>query len=108
MFNWMKDRATRAFWERRFEQLNAENLINMPDDYYEDTVPFENADQLNQIFTDLEEENLGKINSLQEKHQAIEQMLFKEEKQRSELEKKHKVHFNNKMEYINKIADVDL
>lgn len=68
MYNWMKDHATRPFWERRFEQLMAENLINMPDDYYEDTVPFENTERLNQIFTDLEEENLGKINSLQEKH----------------------------------------
>jgi len=108
MYNWMKDRATKQFWERRFVQLMAENLINMPDDYYEDSVPFKNADTLNQIFTDLEEENLGMINSLQEKHQILEQMRFKEERMHEELGKKHDVHIHSMKEYRSKIHDVDI
>lgn len=33
-------------------------------------------------------------------------MTFKEEKQRAELDKKHKVHLGNKNEYVEKIGEV--
>lgn len=43
----MRDRMTKALWESRFSQLMAENLIIVPNDYYEDKLPFNNAEALN-------------------------------------------------------------
>ena len=48
-------------WERRFEDLMALHLIDVPDDYYDDALFFQEPSELHSIFNKLEEENLFSI-----------------------------------------------
>lgn len=45
---------------------------------------------------------------MQEKHQVIEQMREAEESLHTKLGRMHEVHYKNKIEYLDKIAEVDL
>lgn len=51
-------------WEQRFKQLMNENLIDLPADYFDDNLPFNDPARLDAIFTELEEENLRTIHSM--------------------------------------------
>lgn len=73
-YNYLKDKMRPADWERRFDQLMAENLIKTDKAFFEDKVPFDRPEKLEEIFTELEEKNLKMIHSLQEKQQILEQM----------------------------------
>lgn len=44
----------------------------MPEEYYEEKVYFESTEALNELFTKLEEENLAKINKIQEVDESYE------------------------------------
>lgn len=63
-YSWMRDKMTKALWETRYGQLMAENLIVVPKNFYEDKLPFNDTETLNQIFTELEEKNLNFIKTL--------------------------------------------
>jgi hypothetical protein len=52
----------------------SENLIDVPNDFYKDDLPFNDPEKLNNIFTELEEENLFKIHSMAEKEQMLEKI----------------------------------
>lgn len=43
----MRDKMSKALWETRFGQLMAENLINVPKNFYDDKLPFNDAETLN-------------------------------------------------------------
>ncbi len=58
-----KDLVT-ADLDKRFDELLELNLIEMPEEYYEEKVYFESTEALNELFTKLEEENLAKINKI--------------------------------------------
>ena len=53
-------------WEYRFNQLMDLNLIDVPDNYYDDRLFFSNPDEIKQFFDKLEEDNLSKIHQAQE------------------------------------------
>lgn len=84
----------------------AENLILMPDEFYDEALPFENASTLEEIFMELEEKNLAMIHAMQEKQQILESMKDKETLLHSNLSKDYDVHKKNKEEIVGKIADV--
>lgn len=45
-------------WAKKFEELLNSDLIDVPEDYYDEPMLFDDAEQLMQIFTSLEEKNL--------------------------------------------------
>ena len=51
------------------------SLIDVSDDYYIDELFFTNPNELNQIFSKLEEDNLSKIHEQQEMAQAYETLV---------------------------------
>lgn len=61
-------------WSTRFDDLEKLNLIEMEDAFYDDALYFKDPDGLNQIFDDLEEQNLSYINKIQEVEQQLEAM----------------------------------
>jgi len=59
-----RERMTDADWEAKFEMLMREDLIELPDEYQDERLYFENEGQLTTIFEELEETNLYQINQL--------------------------------------------
>ena len=53
-------------WEKVFELLLRHNLIEVPPDYYNEQLPFRDPNQLEKIFTKLEENNLFSIGRVAE------------------------------------------
>lgn len=47
--------------ESRFEQLLKEDLIDVPDDFYEDEILYDHPDQLLDRFVSLEDANLKNV-----------------------------------------------
>lgn len=45
-------------WDLKFEQLFAEELIDLPEDFFDEELYYSNTNELSDIFTDLEEKNL--------------------------------------------------
>ena len=59
-----RDRVTDAEWGERFDDLLNAHLIDVPEDYYENERAFNDPDELNSIFNELEEKNLFNIHQL--------------------------------------------
>ena len=55
---------TDAEWGERFDDLLNAHLIDVPDDYYDNERAFNDPDELNSIFNELEEKNLFNIHQL--------------------------------------------
>jgi hypothetical protein len=55
---------TEADWSKRFEDLLELNLIELPEKYYEDEIYFKTTEELDDLFTTLEEKNLSLINKI--------------------------------------------
>ncbi len=53
-------------WEAKFEMLFAEDLIQIDDDFFDEELCFNDPNDLNEIFTNLEEDNLYLISQSQE------------------------------------------
>lgn len=53
-------------WELIFDQLLEEDKIDVPADFYDEEVLFDDPEQLIEIFAGLEEQNLKKIKNCQE------------------------------------------
>lgn len=51
------------YWEERFEYLLKQDLINVPKDYYDEKILFDDPEQLMEVFSYLEEQNLKNIQS---------------------------------------------
>lgn len=71
-------------WEKRFEQLLKEDLIDVPEDFYDEKILFEEPEQLMQIFTNLEEKNLDIIKKSQDTEQTLE--IKKQQEERTKLQ----------------------
>ena len=54
-------KMTQADWEYAFTTLLELHLVKVPDDFYEDSLYFNDPKKLKQMFGKLEEENLRKI-----------------------------------------------
>ena len=59
-------------WRRKCEELLNADLIDVPEDYYDEPILFDNAEQLMQIFTSLEEKNLEIIKKSQDTEYSLE------------------------------------
>lgn len=70
-------------WDTKFENLFAEDLIEVDDDFFDEDLLFKDPDDLNMIFSELEEQNLYLIHQSQEFEENMEKM----HKMRIELEK---------------------
>ena len=90
-------------WEAKFEMLFAEDLIQIDDEFFDEELCFDDPNELNQIFTDLEEKNLYLINQ----SQGLEEQLEKSRQQYAKLQdklgrevemhKKNKAHLNDQI-----------
>lgn len=63
---------TEADWSKRFDELIELDLIELPEKFYEDELYFKNTEQLDDLFTNLEEKNLSLINKIQEVDENLE------------------------------------
>lgn len=63
---------TEADWSKRFDELIELDLIELPEKFYEDELYFKNTEQLDDLFTNLEEKNLSLINKIQEIDENLE------------------------------------
>ena len=61
-------------WEAKFEMLFAEDLIAVEDDFYDEDLCFSDPNDLNMIFSELEEQNLYLIHQAQDMEQSLETM----------------------------------
>lgn len=59
-------------WANKFEELLNADLIDVPEDYYDENILFKNSEQLMQIFTSLEEKNLEIIKKSQDTEYSLE------------------------------------
>lgn len=59
-------------WANKFEELLNADLIDVPEDYYDEPIYFKNSEQLMQIFTSLEEKNLEIIKKSQDTEYSLE------------------------------------
>jgi hypothetical protein len=59
-------------WEAKFDLLMAEDLIDLPEHLGEEKLYFNDPNQMDEIFSELEERNLYLIHRKQEMEHAIE------------------------------------
>jgi len=50
-----KNMNSDKYWEERFDYLLKQDLINVPKDYYDEQILFDDPDQLMEVFAYLEE-----------------------------------------------------
>lgn len=98
---------TDSDWDRKFEQLMAEDLIDLPEDFFDEELIFSEANELNDIFTILEEKNLYFIHMSQELEQAIEVQRQQFGYLQSKLGKEMSVHSKNKKNLVEQIGDAE-
>lgn len=60
-------------WQEKFEQLVKEYRIDFPEEYYHEEIGLKDSNQLNEIFSELEEQNLYLIRASQDLEQSVEQ-----------------------------------
>jgi predicted thioredoxin/glutaredoxin len=53
-------------WEAKFEMLFKEDLIDLPEDFFDEELFYTDPNDLNNIFSELEEKNLYLIHMSQE------------------------------------------
>jgi len=61
-------------WEKRFHDLLKLDLIELPEDFYDEKMLFDEPEKLMDVFTQLEEQNLTNISKTQEYEEALEKM----------------------------------
>ena len=61
-----------ADWEAKFFDLLDKDLIDVPEDYYDEKILFEEPEQLMEIFHNIEERNLEIIKKSQESETTLE------------------------------------
>lgn len=59
-------------WNQKFEMLFKEDFIKVDDDFYDEDLLFADPNDLNKIFSELEEQNLYLIHQSQELEIALE------------------------------------
>ena len=59
-------------WEAKFEMLMREDLIDLPEDFFDEELYYKDPNDLNNIFAELEEKNLYLIHMSQEVEHSLE------------------------------------
>lgn len=80
-----KNMNSDKYWEERFDYLLKQDLINVPKDYYDEQILFDDPDQLMEVFAYLEEQNLKNIQSAQDIEQDLDKEKAQEIKKRKEI-----------------------
>jgi hypothetical protein len=70
--NISREHMTEKDWEQKFELLLSEDLIDLPPHLTEEKLYFSDPNQMDEIFSELEERNLYLIHRKQEIEHAIE------------------------------------
>lgn len=91
--------------EAKFDQLLAEDLIDVPEDYYEEAIQFTDPSDLSKIFSDLEERNLFLIHNRQEAEQSLEELKNEQHKLHKKLGKEVEIHLQSKKELEDHIME---
>ena len=71
--------------EARFEQLLELDLIDVPDDFYEDDILYTHPEQLLERLAELEDANLKNVTDTQEFEEGMERKLQFEKKIKEEI-----------------------
>ena len=74
-----KQVMNKSDWENRFNMLLKLDLIDVPRDFYEEELLFDEPERLMDVFTQLEEQNLQNISKTQEYDEALEKIVQQEE-----------------------------
>lgn len=91
--------------EAKFDQLLGEDLIDVPEDYYEEAIQFTDPSDLSKIFSDLEERNLFLIHNRQEAEQSLEELKNEQHKLHKKLGKEVEIHLQSKKELEDHIME---
>jgi hypothetical protein len=59
-------------WDSKFEMLFREDLVELPEDFFDEELFFSDPNELNNIFSELEEKNLYLIHMSQEVEHSLE------------------------------------
>lgn len=70
-----KQGMTKQDWENRFNMLLKLDLIDVPEDFYQEELLFNEPERLMEVFTQLEEQNLQNISKTQEYDEALEKIV---------------------------------
>ena len=90
-------------WEAKFDLLMSEDLIDLPEHLCEEKLFFTDPNQMDEIFSELEERNLYLINRKQEMEHAIETLSHRQKELLKNLGSKRDLHMANKIELQEKI-----
>ena len=92
-------------WEAKFEFLLGEDLVELPEDFFDEDLFFTNPHDLNNIFSELEEKNLYLIHMSQEVEQSLETLKQEFAKKQTELGKEQEMHLGNKNALSDQIVE---
>ena len=92
-------------WIEKFKMLFNEDLIAVEEDFYDEELCFKDPNDLNKIFSELEEQNLYLILQSQELEFTKEQMHQLERQLRTDLGREVEMHKKNRDEVMGKIQD---
>jgi len=92
-------------WVEKFKMLFNEDLIPVDEDFYDEELCFRDPNDLNKIFSVLEEQNLYLILQSQELEFTKEQMHQLERQLRTDLGREVEMHKKNRDEVMGKIQE---
>lgn len=92
-------------WDLKFEQLWEEDLIDIPEDYFNERLFYSDPNELSDVFSDLEEKNLYLIHQSQEVEQSLETLKQQYENMKKDLGNQMRNNENDKMELDDKISE---
>ena len=72
-----RETMTQSDWEAKFEELLEEDLVEIPDELLAEPLYYDDPNELNNIFTGLEEENLFLIHRSQDVELNLEDLQHK-------------------------------
>ena len=83
------------------------DLIELPDDFYDDTLFFNNPDDLEDKYNQLEQDNLFYISRIQEQEQYLEEAKDQISKTKVKIDQKVGVLQDSKDHLVEKIQEAD-
>jgi len=92
-------------WVEKFKMLFNEDLIPVDEDFYDEELCFRDPNDLNKIFSVLEEQNLYLILQSQELEFTKEQMHQLERQLRTDLGREVEMHKKNRDEVMGRIQE---
>jgi len=92
-------------WEAKFEMLMREDLIDLPEDFFDEELYYKDPNDLNNIFSELEEKNLYLIHMSQEVEHSLENQKQHYQILQEKLGREMNVHQKNKRMLEEQIAE---